>query len=129
MRTAPIVKICFTGGPCAGKTTALALCAKNLQQLGIPTFIVPEAATMLNRGGAMINNGSLNPALIVKFQINLMRLQMALEDVFCEIAIDNFPEVRVVILCDRGVMDGSAYMAGPMWQALMDETGWSTTQL
>lgn len=129
MRTSQIVRICFTGGPCAGKTTALASCAQSLHQLGIPTFVVPEAATMLNRGGAMINNVALEMARVVKFQINLMKMQMSLEDVFSEIANDNYPDQRVVVLCDRGVMDGSAYMSESMWQALLDETGWSPSTL
>jgi thymidylate kinase len=129
MRSSPIVKICFTGGPCAGKTTAIASCAQQLTQLGIHTYVVPEAATLLNRGGATIANGNLNPALVVKFQINLMKTQIALEDAFSEIANDLHPNDRVVILCDRGVMDGAAYSSGPAWQALLDETGWSNSQL
>lgn len=77
----------------------------------------------------MIENGSLNPELIVKFQINLMKTQIELEDVFAEIASDFNPNDPVVILCDRGVMDGAAYSSGPMWQALLDETGCSNSQL
>ena len=32
-------------------------------------------------------------------------------------------------MCDRGVMDGMAYTDENIWQALLDETGWSTIQL
>lgn len=128
-RQYPIVKICFTGGPCAGKTTALASCAQQLRQIGIYTLVVPEAATMLNRAGASIANANLDTPRVLRFQINLMKLQIALEDIFTEIGSDLYPEDKVVILCDRGVMDGAAYMTQPMWQALLDETGWSNTQL
>lgn len=52
---------------------------------------------------------------------------MALEDIFIEIALES--EQPTIILCDRGVMDGSAYTSDHIWQALLDETGWSTIQL
>jgi signal recognition particle GTPase len=51
-------KICITGGPCAGKTTALAMMQGDLQQLGFIVLTVPEAATILMKGGAMIVSSS-----------------------------------------------------------------------
>ena len=51
-------KICITGGPCAGKTTALANLQSDLQQLGFVVLTVPEAATLLMKGGAMIVSSS-----------------------------------------------------------------------
>ncbi len=129
MRRFPTLMICFTGGPCAGKTTALAFCAQQLNQVGVRTFVVPEAATMLNHAGVIIAQAKLDTPRVLKFQINLMKLQMALEDIFTDLANDLYPEDQVVILCDRGVMDGAAYMTKPMWQALLDETGWTNSQL
>lgn len=52
---------------------------------------------------------------------------MQLEDIFVEIAQSS--EQPTIILCDRGVMDGSAYTDENVWQAILDETGWSTIQL
>jgi hypothetical protein len=52
---------------------------------------------------------------------------MALEDIFTEVAVSS--EKPAVILCDRGVMDGSAYAEPQVWQAILDETSWSTIQL
>jgi len=52
---------------------------------------------------------------------------MSLEDVFLKIAVES--KQRCVIICDRGVMDGSAYTDQNVWQALLDETGWNTIQL
>jgi hypothetical protein len=54
-------------------------------------------------------------------------MQMALEDVFIEVALN--ADVPTIILCDRGVMDASAYIDENVWQAILDETGWSTIQL
>ncbi len=52
---------------------------------------------------------------------------MALEDIFIEIALNQ--DQPTIILCDRGIMDGSAYTDENIWQAILDETGWSTIQL
>lgn len=52
---------------------------------------------------------------------------MALEDVFIEIAQTS--DKHCIILNDRGVMDGAAYTDENVWQAILDEMGWSTIQL
>ena len=52
---------------------------------------------------------------------------MNLEDIFVEIAQSS--DQPTIVLCDRGVMDGSAYTDENVWQAILDETGWSTIQL
>jgi hypothetical protein len=45
--------------------------------------------------------------------MNLMKLQMALEDVFIEIA--STAPTHTIILFDRGVMDGAAYTDEHVW--------------
>jgi len=62
-----IHKICLTGGPCAGKTTALTHLQHVLSQKGFRVFSVPEAATLLMKGGAMINTSILSFNQAVKF--------------------------------------------------------------
>ena len=52
---------------------------------------------------------------------------MVLEDIFIDIALN--ADQKTVIICDRGVMDGSAYTDENVWQALLDETAWNTIQL
>lgn len=52
---------------------------------------------------------------------------MVLEDIFIDIALNS--DQKTVIICDRGVMDGSAYTDENVWQALLDETAWNTIQL
>ncbi|MFO0118298.1 MAG: hypothetical protein ACK521_12050 [bacterium] len=53
-----------------------------------------------------------------------MKTQMILEDVFLEIALH--ADQKTILICDRGVMDGQAYVTEQVWQALLDETAWST---
>ena len=49
-----ITRILITGGPCAGKTTVMAAISQDLTQLGYKVLVVPEAATLIMKGGAMI---------------------------------------------------------------------------
>lgn len=44
-----------------------------------------------------------------------MKLQINLEDRFTEMALIDSTVSQTVILCDRGVMDGSAYMTPLNW--------------
>jgi len=60
-------KLCITGGPCAGKTTALAVLQTDLLQLGFVVLTVPEAATLLMKGGAMIVSSSFTKYQGLKF--------------------------------------------------------------
>ena len=54
--------ICLTGGPCAGKTTAIASVKQDLTQLGVKVLVVPEAATILMKGGAFIVSSGVTEA-------------------------------------------------------------------
>jgi len=63
----PITRICLTGGPCAGKTTALAELSLVLNQMGFRVLIVPEAASILKKGGSAVDTGSMNFIQAVKF--------------------------------------------------------------
>ena len=125
--TQPIYRIWVTGGPCAGKTTSLTTIRSHLQEKGFKVLEVPEAATWMMKGGCFIQTSSMTFSQAVKFQISLMQLQMSLEDIFIDVAINSgYP---CVVLMDRGVMDGSAYCTPQVWKAILNETGWTTIQL
>jgi hypothetical protein len=49
-------------------------------------LLVPEAATILMKGGALIQTPTMGIASQIKFQISLMKLQMQMEDIFVDIA-------------------------------------------
>ena len=51
----PITRICLTGGPCAGKTTALAELTLVLNQMGFRVLQVPNAAMILRKGGVKVD--------------------------------------------------------------------------
>ena len=57
-----------------------------------------------------------------------MKLQTALEDSFLDIG-QMVLNQHVIILIDRGLLDGSAFVSKTAWQALLDELGSSTIML
>ena len=58
-----IVKIVFTGGPCAGKTSIIKKIKKYLKEKNYEVIVVPETATLLKEAG--INYQLLNNVLSV----------------------------------------------------------------
>jgi len=84
--TVPITRICLTGGPCAGKTTALAELTLILNQMGFRVLQVPEAQMTLRKGG--ISQGDSNQTIGQKarFIKSMMKLQMEMEQIFINIA-------------------------------------------
>ena len=108
--------IVLTGGPCAGKTSAMSRISSFLRQRGFRVFVVPEAATMLFGGGiSFADLGTVASRL--EFQTSLLKTQMLLEDCFVGMAREQGS--KAVVLCDRGAMDGSAYMARPFRPLLL----------
>ena len=109
-----IYKIALTGGPCAGKTTALRAIWLFLKKKGYKVVIVPETATELINGG-------ITPASVgqINFQKNLLELQLKKEQIFTESA-EQLGE-NVVILFDRGCLDGKAYLTDDEYTDILDE--------
>lgn len=123
-----VTRILLTGGPCAGKTTIMTTITQDLQQLGYKVLIVPEAATIIMKGGAMIVSSAFTEEQGLQFQKALIKEQIGLEDTFLGIA-QMITDQPVVLLIDRGLLDGSAYVSESGWQALMDDLGYNTVQL
>lgn len=82
----PITRICVTGGPCAGKTTALSELSLVLTQMGFRVLQVPEAIMILKKGGVSVDTNSMTFPQAVKFQKLLIKLQMDLESLFIDVA-------------------------------------------
>lgn len=116
-----IVKIVFTGGPCAGKTTAITTVADKLRENGFQVFIIPEAASMIFTSGGDLNLENYSDSDKVKFQFFLLMLQMSLEDIYAGLATTNEDRGNIILLCDRGTMDGSAYMSKKLWNTLLND--------
>lgn len=79
----PLYRIVLTGGPCAGKTSALSEVKARLEALGFLVLCVPENATLLFGGGVPFPS---DEASAFTLQKNLLNMQMAIEDAFINIA-------------------------------------------
>lgn len=101
-----ITKIVITGGPCAGKTTALSRIQTAFTDLGYAVVFIPETATELITGG--IAPWTLESNL--DYQLCQMKLQLEKEKIFADGAEKLFGKDKVLVVCDRGAMDNKAYM-------------------
>jgi len=90
-------RIVVTGGPGAGKTTALDLFQREFQS---SVKIVPEAATVLFQSGIVREQ---TRDRMKELQHSIFKLQVNLEDIFHSL----YPER--LLICDRGTLDGLAY--------------------
>jgi predicted ATPase len=114
---AKIYKFCLTGGPCSGKTTAVERLQGYLSERGFRVFVVPEAATMLFLNGASPNDFGKYPTCGYAFQRFVLRTQIHLEDNIALYA--KATNQNCVLLCDRGLMDGAAYVTDKEFNSLL----------
>lgn len=100
-----ITKIVLTGGPCAGKTTAMNWIQNFFQKQGYKVLFVPETATELITGGLTPWETKTNS----DFESILFDLQIEKEKLFEEGA-KKLSNEKILIVCDRGLLDNKAYM-------------------
>lgn len=100
-----ISKIVITGGPCAGKSTAMSWIQNAFTQLGYTVLFVPETATELITGGVAPWTCGTN----AEYQKCQLKLQIEKENIF-EMAAKTMDASKVLIVCDRGTLDNKAYM-------------------
>ena len=120
-----IKRIVLTGGPCAGKTTALVRIIEHFSNLGFKVFTVPEVPTMYSQGGWSYLTP--NHDLYYEGELAILRTQLALENSFMRLA--ETCTKPTFIVCDRGTMDISAYIDKKMWEELCHKCGTDSNEL
>lgn len=115
-KTIQITKIVITGGPCAGKTTAMSWIQNAFTELGYAVLFIPETATELITGGVAPWTLKSN----ADFQKSQIKLQIEKEKIFYQAATNMFNAEKVLIVCDRGVMDNKAYMTETEFLQVLD---------
>lgn len=120
-----IKRIVLTGGPCAGKTTALVRIIEHFSNLGFKVFTVPEVPTMYSQGGWSYLTP--NRDLYYQGELAILRTQLALEDSFMQLA--ETCTKPTFIVCDRGTLDISAYIDHDMWEELCQKCGTNPNKL
>ena len=101
---AEVIKIVLTGGPCAGKTTALSFIEKELEKHGIRVLLLKEQATKLILSGKTPQNMGC-----YEFHKLLFKNQLDEERNLTDLA-ENMSDEKVVILLDRGLLDNKAFV-------------------
>ena len=113
-----ISKIVLTGGPCAGKTTALTWINNYFSDRGYTVLFVPETATeLISNGVAPWTCGSN-----YEYQTCQIKLQKIKEQIFEE-AAKTMKNDKILIVCDRGVLDNKAYMTDAEFKRILKEFG------
>ena len=119
-----ITKIVITGGPCAGKTTAMSWIQNAFTQMGYIVLFVPETATELITGGVAPWTCGTN----AEYQKCQFKLQIEKEKIF-EQAARTMDGDKVLIVCDRGTLDNKAYMDSLEFACVLDGIGLNEVEL
>lgn len=101
-----IVRVVLTGGPCSGKTSSLKYLKEYYIERGWAVFTVPESATILFESGISDRDGTMTTP---EFQENVAKMQKMHEEFYFKEA-EALRADKVLILHDRGIIDGGAYM-------------------
>jgi len=100
-----ISKIVLTGGPCAGKTSAL-LKIKETFEKDYKVFIINETATeLINSGISPVDLYS-----VYDFQYFILKNQIYKEKLIEEAIEKLSDDIKCIIICDRGCMDNKAFL-------------------
>ena len=119
-RKQSITRIVITGGPCAGKTTAMSWIQNAFTRKGYLVLFVDETATQLSNGGAPWKLTRNNR----EYQYRVTQLMLAKEEVFTAVA-RTFEADKVLVVCDRGALDNRAYMTDEEFRYVQEKLGMS----
>lgn len=120
-----VKKICLTGGPCAGKTSALSKVQEDLEEKGYKVFIIDEVATMyINKGIRPFGEDSLS---WYDFETLVLKTQVLIEQSY-EVAAKNINK-PCVIICDRGIFDIKSFIDDDMFNRILKENNLSKLNL
>lgn len=120
-----ITKIVITGGPCAGKSTALSYIQNEFSKKGYGVLFVPETATELILGGV----APWTSENIVSFQESVTKLQLEKEKVFEEAAKNIKNHDKILIVCDRGTLDSKAFLSKDDFSLWLNKLNTTETKL
>lgn len=122
-----VTVIVITGGPCSGKTTGLSVLRTKLTERGYKVLVNAESATKLISAGMLPGQDGLTSE---DFQRLILLDTLEQEELILSAAIKYRNQgKKVVVLCDRGAMDGGAYVKPEDFKKLLEEFGYNHRQL
>lgn len=113
-----MLKVVLTGGPSSGKTSVINRAVEQFRELGYHVIVVPEAATQLINAGIKPFGPDALPAY--DFQKIVLEYQITKEKIATN-AAEIMGSDKTIILCDRGLLDGYAYIESHEWDYLLKE--------
>lgn len=121
-----MLNIVLTGGPSSGKTTVLNKIKEEFSELGYHVLIVPETATdLINSGIRPFGENALPP---IEFQNLVLKTQINKEQIAKE-AAEIIGSDKTIIICDRGTLDGYAYVTSEEWNYVLSRLNCSKRNL
>ena len=122
-RPSNVRKVVLTGGVSGGKTTFIGVARKRLAELGYVVYIINETATEQLTNG--ITEAEDFDSLM--FQRFVTEETIWKERFYERVAATRSRERRIVIICDRGVLDGKAFLNDDeTFEAILSEYGMTT---
>lgn len=122
MQFKDVIKVCLTGGPCAGKTTSLARIIQSFTP-EFAVYTVPEMASMTFSSGVTIIPSSFTEEDSRKFTQSIIQAQIDMEKYFENLAATQ--RKRALIVTDRGCCDNFAYTSDDNKEKILDSNNWS----
>ncbi len=119
-----ITKIVVTGGVCGGKTTALASIRSAFDRLGYKVITIPEPATEFKGNGVL----PWECASAEEYQWCQMSVQLTRERAY-ERAARGMTDDKILIVCDRGMLDNKYYMTPEEFQRVIADLGCTEVEL
>lgn len=121
-----IHKIVLTGGPCAGKSTALDFLKHYFTKQGYIVYTVPETATELMSNGIEV----FHFPTTLQYQKCQMNLHRAQEEAFLYAAkTSRYSNKDHLVICDRGQFDCKAYMTEHEFELAMTDVYGSSNSI
>ncbi|XP_005110172.1 TRPL translocation defect protein 14 [Aplysia californica] len=118
-------KVVLTGGPCGGKTTGQIRLSTFFENLGWKVYRAPEAAMTYLGGGVRFPDLSRDEAF--RLQEDIIKTMMVIEKTYHNLAESR--NRNTLLICDRGTMDGSAYLMKEDWEIMKGRNNWNDVDL
>lgn len=116
-----VVRIALTGGPCAGKSSALEHLIRSATREGFDVLTAPEVATLYFNSSYQFPDPNSTTFTEQKFafQRNVLKLQLQLERCYSDLAGSTGRPTIVVF--DRGALDVRAFTNQEEWSGAVAE--------
>lgn len=121
-----IISIVLTGGPCAGKSESISELKKFLSDLQYRVITIPELATETRQNGFIHTEGTISQ---VDFQKIIFEMQLFKENLYKKVMSKSEYKSKMVLLLDRGLLDGKVYLTEKEFKKLLDIHGLSENDI